>query len=33
MSVDETQVSANALEVTDAALSTVLAVRAEEENP
>ena len=33
MSVDETQVSANALEVTDAALSTVLEVRSEEENP
>ena len=33
MSVDETQVSADALEVTDAALSTVLEVRSEEENP
>ena len=33
MSVDETQVSADALEVTDAALSTVLEVRSEEDNP
>ena len=33
MSVDETQVSSDALEVTDAALSTVLEVRSEEDNP
>ena len=33
MSVDETQVKADALEVTDAALSTVLEVRSEEDNP